>query len=414
MSTVPHATSRRTQAVRRHEPSRYVRRPRHVRRLRSSGRTGSCRGVRRRGARSSRMSGRSGWSLRSGPVTSRSGRRCRGSPGRSAPGPRRRSGRGAGGRGLMPAADDHRGRGTGRHLVGVTVRHERLRIIIAGVAHRDQPSSSPPAHPDRPGISDAAIIAASIIRIARTRAIHDDTPRTTTEQILTRIGDLGSTTKSGPGREDEPRRTLGSDQPSRGAAVSGIAPPRSRRRCWQPARCAPKKALRCSFVGFTMPCEDVLRAPVTESAFCPMLLDAAHRPVRARRHRLGGLGKGRRHRPRVDAGRLRPPRMVRRGRTPHRELHTHGTNSSVDESSPPGRARSLPSRTQRIARSRPRVLPESARTPTSAPRQPRGNTLRPVLRRPCNRSPEGRWASPPRRPPPAGSTGARPGRAGTG
>ena len=283
----------------------------------------------------------------------------------------------------MPAADDHRGRGTGRHLVGVTVRHGRLRIIIAG--------------------------------IARTRAIHDDTPRTTTEQILTRIGDLGSTTKSGPGREDEPRRTLGSDQPSRGAAVSGIAPPRSRRRsCWQPARCAQKKALRCSFVGFTMPCEDVLRAPVTESAFCPMLLDAAHRPVRARRHRLGGLGKGRRHRPRVDAGRLRPPRMVRRGRTPHRELHTHGTNSSVDESSPPGRARSLPSRTQRIARSRPRALPESARTPTSAPRQPRGNTLRPVLRRPCNRSPEGRWASPPRRPPPAGSTGARPGRAGTG
>lgn len=170
------------------------------------------------------------------------------------------------GRGLMPAADDHRGRGTGRHLVGVTVRHERLRIIIAGVAHRDQLRSSPPAHPDRPGISDAAIIAASIIRIARTRAIHDDTPRTTTEQILTRIGDLGSTTKSGPGREDEPRRTLGSDQPSRGAAVSGIAPPRSRRRCWQPARCAPKKALRCSFVGFTMPCEDVLRAPVTESA----------------------------------------------------------------------------------------------------------------------------------------------------
>ena len=68
MSTVPHATSRRTQAVRRHEPSRYVRRPRHVRRLRSSGRTGSCRGVRRRGARSSRVSGRSGWSLRSGPV----------------------------------------------------------------------------------------------------------------------------------------------------------------------------------------------------------------------------------------------------------------------------------------------------------------------------------------------------------
>ena len=55
------------------------------------------------------------------------------------------------GRGLMPAADDHRGRGTGRHLVGVTVRHERLRIIIAGVAHRDQLRSSPPdVHKRRP------------------------------------------------------------------------------------------------------------------------------------------------------------------------------------------------------------------------------------------------------------------------
>lgn len=49
--------------------------PRQVRRLRSLGRMESCQGVRRRGTRPSCVSGRSGWSPRSGPSTSRSGRR---------------------------------------------------------------------------------------------------------------------------------------------------------------------------------------------------------------------------------------------------------------------------------------------------------------------------------------------------
>jgi hypothetical protein len=49
--------------------------PRRVRRLRSLGRMESCQGVRRRGTRPSCVSGRSGWSPRSGPITNRSGRR---------------------------------------------------------------------------------------------------------------------------------------------------------------------------------------------------------------------------------------------------------------------------------------------------------------------------------------------------
>lgn len=63
---------------RRHHPQSQARRPeppRRVRRLRSLERMESCQGVRRRGTRSSCVSGRSGWSVRSGPIMSRSGRR---------------------------------------------------------------------------------------------------------------------------------------------------------------------------------------------------------------------------------------------------------------------------------------------------------------------------------------------------
>ena len=49
--------------------------PRRVRRLRSLGRMESCQGVHRRGIRPSCVSGRYGWSPRSGPSTSRSGPR---------------------------------------------------------------------------------------------------------------------------------------------------------------------------------------------------------------------------------------------------------------------------------------------------------------------------------------------------
>ena len=49
--------------------------PRQVRRLHSLGRLESCQGVRRRGTRPSCVSGRSGWSPKSGPIMSRSGRR---------------------------------------------------------------------------------------------------------------------------------------------------------------------------------------------------------------------------------------------------------------------------------------------------------------------------------------------------
>ncbi|MGD7706547.1 ABC transporter substrate-binding protein [Microlunatus sp. Y2014] len=53
----------------------YLEPPRRVRRLRSLGRMESCQGVHRRGIRPSCVSGRYGWSPRSGPSTSRSGPR---------------------------------------------------------------------------------------------------------------------------------------------------------------------------------------------------------------------------------------------------------------------------------------------------------------------------------------------------
>lgn len=56
-------------------PDHFDEPPRQVRRLRSLGRMESCQGVRRRGTRPSCVSGRSGWSPRSGLITSRTGPR---------------------------------------------------------------------------------------------------------------------------------------------------------------------------------------------------------------------------------------------------------------------------------------------------------------------------------------------------